>query len=204
MKLEVDKFKISELVIKKLIPIVGTHPYPLDELLLLASTVSYFKPDLIFEWGTHIGKSARIFQETADYLGLDLMIHSIDLPESVEHVEHPHKKLGMLINNELKNIILHRGDGITIAKEQGLLNKDKRILFFLDGDHEYSSVKKELQTIIEHFPDSPMLVHDTFYQDKESGYNVGPYQAIKGMLWLHSYETIHLKTGLPGMSLLYK
>src|SRR4051812_22860104 len=60
---EVNNWRISEFVVEKLVPVVGMHPFPLDELMLMTATVCRFKPELIFEWGTNIGKSARIFYE---------------------------------------------------------------------------------------------------------------------------------------------
>src|SRR5208283_6075124 len=60
---EADKWALSEFILQELVPVVDVHPYPLDELLLMCSTLAFFKPDAIFEWGTHAGKSARIFYE---------------------------------------------------------------------------------------------------------------------------------------------
>ena len=61
--MEVNKWVISKFVIDKLVPIVSVHPFPLDELMFLTSSVCWIKPDYVFEWGTHVGKSARIFYE---------------------------------------------------------------------------------------------------------------------------------------------
>jgi hypothetical protein len=76
----------------------------------------------------------------------------------------------------------------------------------VDGDHEYGSVKRELEYIIAHFPDAAILLHDTFYQVAGAEYNVGPYRAIRDVLSSreNEYERIDTKTGLPGMTLLYK
>ena len=58
---EVNNWIVSEFVIHRLAPIVGTHPFPLDELMMMTAATCRFKPEIIFEWGTNIGKSARIF-----------------------------------------------------------------------------------------------------------------------------------------------
>ena len=60
---EVNNWIISEFIVEKLVPVVGVHPFPLDELSLMTAAVCRFQPELIFEWGTNIGKSARIFSQ---------------------------------------------------------------------------------------------------------------------------------------------
>ena len=64
-KFEINNWIISNFVIRELISIVGIKPYPLNELMLMTAAVCTLKPTHIFEWGTHFGKSARIFYETA-------------------------------------------------------------------------------------------------------------------------------------------
>ncbi len=86
---EVNKWILSDFVVANLLPIVGNRPFPLDELMLMSSAVVSLKPQYIFEWGTHIGKSARIFYETTKTFNIPCQVHSIDLPDSVEHVETP-------------------------------------------------------------------------------------------------------------------
>lgn len=56
---EIDKWLVSKFVLERLVPIIGFHPFPLDELMLMTATVVCFSPSHIFEWGTHLGKSAR-------------------------------------------------------------------------------------------------------------------------------------------------
>ncbi|HHT9147076.1 MAG TPA: hypothetical protein ACFYD4_15600, partial [Candidatus Wunengus sp. YC61] len=101
-------------------------------------------------------------------------------------------------------VILHQGDGLTIALD--LYRKIKGIstsLFFLDGDHAYRSIKRELSGIIKYAPSASILVHDTFYQSKNSGYNVGPYKAVEEFVERHpKYTVLSIGLGLPGMSLL--
>ena len=203
---EVNNWLISEFILNKVIPIVGIKPFPINELLLMVATVCRLKPSYIFEWGTHVGKSARIFYETCAYFNIKTIIHSVDLPDNVEHVEHPKDKRGILVKN-IDRVILHQGDGLTTALKICKKNSIKKnILFFLDGDHEYQSVKRELMGIMKNLPEANILIHDTFYQSSKSGYNIGPYKAVNTVLKLlpNSYKVYSTKLGLPGMTLLYK
>lgn len=201
---EIDKMVLSGFVEERILPLVGSWPYPLDELLLMTGTVCLVRPTKIFEWGTYIGTSARIFYETCRRFSIDAEIHSIDLPDTVEHIEHPHKERGRLVRG-LKGIVLHQGDGVSVAASL-ITDEDRRagrILFFVDGDHEYASVKRELDTILQGDCWQAILVHDTFCQTEVSGYNTGPWRAVDEVLreanGIVRYETV---LGLPGMTLL--
>ncbi len=203
---EVDNWVISRFVIKKLIPVVGISPFPLSELCLLSSSVCYFKPTHIFEWGTHIGKSARVFHETTKYFNIETVIHSIDLPDNIPHSEHPGFKRGKLVKG-LKDVILHQGDGLDKSLEIiKNISGNFKPLFYIDGDHSYESVKRELMGITENVPNAIILLHDTFYQSEKSNYNIGPFKAVSELLNSPNvqYKKIQLDTGLPGMTLLYK
>src|SRR5260370_32874636 len=92
-ELEIDNWEVSTFVIRKLIPNVGIHPFPLNELMLMVAAVCWLRPAQIFDWGTNIGKSARIFYECTSHYRIDAEIHSTDLPDNVGHVKHPvHKR----------------------------------------------------------------------------------------------------------------
>src|SRR5262245_43492210 len=108
---EVDNWVVSRFVLERLIPIVGTEPFPLNELVLMAAAVCRLAPSVIFEWGTHIGKSARIFYETTEHFAIECPIHSIDLPDEIPHVEHPHGLRGQLVRG-VPRVMLHQGDGL--------------------------------------------------------------------------------------------
>lgn len=86
---EVDGWVISQFVVEKIVPIAGVHPFPLHELMLMIASVCRLRPPMIFEWGTHIGKSARIFHDTAVHVGIPLQIHSVDLHDEVVHGQTP-------------------------------------------------------------------------------------------------------------------
>ncbi len=202
---EVDNWQISEFIVKKLVSIVGIRPYPINELSLMVAAMCRFQPQYVFEWGTNIGSSCRIFYETAKKFDISTEIHSIDLPSGVQHAEHPGHQRGYLVKN-LKNVHLHLGDGLDKSFEilRGIrLSGDTRLMFFLDGDHAYHSVRRELEAIIRNYPDAIILVHDTFYQSEESLYNTGPHRAINDIL-PNCYRRLSQDLGLPGMTLVYK
>jgi cephalosporin hydroxylase len=174
----------------------------------MVSSVCRLRPTHIFEWGTHIGKSARIFFEISKKFGINSEIHSTDLPDTVEHVEHPHNERGKFVKgiNEVK---LYQGDGLIKSLEIcASIGKNFNALFFVDGDHGYETVKHELTAIIKAVPNANILLHDTFYQSPESGYYTGPYQAVVDTLSniniSDKYSVISTNMCLPGMTLLYK
>ena len=173
---EVNNWLISKFILNKIIPIIGIKPYPINELLLMVATVCRLKPSYIFEWGTHIGKSVRIFYETTKYFKITSKIHSIDLPDKVLHTEHPGINRGKLVKN-IKRVNLYQGDGLAVVSKLCRQLKPSRSLFFLDGDHQYRSVKREIAGITKNIPKAHILIHDTFNQSKRSGYNTGPYRA---------------------------
>jgi len=203
---EVNNWIISSFVLERLTPIVGTHPFPLDELSLMTAAICRFRPRLVFEWGTNVGKSARIFHEAVLAFEISCHIHSIDLPDDVFHNEHPEEQRGRMVRGK-QGVTLHQGDGITCATE--ILQKeslDGNVLFFVDGDHSYESVHRELSAILNLIPHPVVLLHDTFYQSEESGYNTGPHRAIREVLATHParFNSISTQLGLPGMTLIYE
>ena len=183
---------------------VGTHPYPMNELLLMTAAACRIKPSVVFDWGTHIGASARIFYECNKAFNLGYEIHSVDLPPEASHGEHPGQEHGRLVRG-LPNVHLHRGNGVKIALEQWRkLGRPKRPLFFVDGDHAYESVRDELNEICSTVSDASALAHDTFFQSAESNYNVGPARAIDEIIEKFSlrFHVVQSGLGLPGMTLL--
>ena len=201
---EVDLWILSKFLLKEIVPVVGTHPYPLNELLLMTAAACRLKPSVVFDWGTHIGASARIFYECDKAFNLSYEIHSIDLPPDASHVEHPGEEHGRLVR-DLDKVHLHRGDGVNVALEQWQkLGRPKKPLFFVDGDHAYKSVRDELNKIFSTVPDASALAHDTFFQSAESKYNIGPARAIGEIVqkFPSRFQVIKSGLGLPGMTLL--
>lgn len=203
---EVNNWIISEFILNKLIPIVGIQPFPLNELQLMVACICRLRPTHIFEWGTNIGKSARIFYETIKYFQIESEIHSVDLPYDHYHEEHPKDRRGLLVKN-IKKVTLHTGNGLEKSLEiYQKIRGPKSVLFFLDGDHSYDSVKHELQHIMRNAPGANILLHDTFFQSSKSGYNTGPFKALQELIESpqNNYSFISTNTGLPGMTLLYR
>jgi len=168
--------------------------------------VCRLRPTHIFEWGTNIGKSARIFYEICQAFDIEAEIHSIDLPANIAHVEHPKAKRGDLVRG-LEKVRLHQGDGVdTSLKILSIITNAASPFFFIDGDHTYESVRRELGAVINAVPTANILLHDTFFQSEASGYNVGPCQAIIDTLeeHTHSFKTLSENSGLPGMTLLWQ
>jgi len=206
IEFEINKWVLSQFVVNKLVPVVGVHPFPIDELLLLAAAVTKIKPTHIFEWGTNIGKSARVFFETGKFFNIATDIHSIDLPDNAPHAEHPGARRGRLVRG-LQGVTLHTGDGLDTAMHlcRTFSTDGFTPLFFIDGDHSYESVKRELSGVLANVPDAHILVHDTFNQSEGSGYNVGPYRAVQETLAPIStdYQIVSQTLGLPGMTLIW-
>lgn len=200
---EANKWVLSDFILNNLIPVVGVRPYPLDELLMMSSTLAYFKPDLVIDWGTHLGKSARVFYETAKYLKLQSQIHSVDLPPSVDHVENKLNSSQRAMFVRDLPVRLHLGDGPSVASEVLKELKPKLPMFFLDGDHSFASVQNELKVINSVTKRAVILVHDSFYQGPESGYNIGPFQALNDFAAQNHLPIQSTILGLPGMSLTY-
>jgi len=204
---ETDNFVLSRFVIERLIPIVGYEPFPINELILMSAALCRVSPTHVFEWGTNVGKSARIFYEVSAYFGLNVQIHSIDLPDDIAHAEHPGSRRGEMVKG-MPNVSLHQGDGVEKALQLARsMQGNPRFLFFLDGDHSQDSVSREIGRIENEFPFSSVLLHDTFFQSSASGYNVGPFLAIQSIAekgWIAPTQLIRTDSGLPGMTLLYR
>ena len=199
---EVDKQLISRFVVEKLLPWLN-KPYPLDELMLMTAAICRFSPDIILEWGTNVGYSARIFYEIVKSFEMKSEIHTIDLPDNVTHPEHNPQYRGIEIKN-ISDIKMHCGDGLDTSLE---IIKQKKvtgnIMFFIDGDHRYDSVKRELNAALA-VTKSVILLHDTLFQSEDSGYNCEPYLAIRDILATKTeYKWITMNIGGPGMSLIY-
>ncbi len=201
---EVDLQVLSRFLLERVVPAVGTRTYPLNELMLMCAAACRLKPSVVYDWGTHIGASARIFHECEKAFKLGYEVHSIDLPPNAAHDEHPGWKHARLVRG-LKKVHLHRGDGVKVALDHWQkLGRPARPLFFVDGDHAYESVRDELDQIFSTVPDASALAHDTFFQSAESNYNVGPSRAIDDIVekFPLRFRVVKSGLGLPGMTLL--
>jgi hypothetical protein len=126
-------------------------------------------------------------------------IHTIDLHDP-SHAEYPGRALGKMIRG--LPVVQHYGDGFEIANSLLPTFAGSECLLFLDGDHAYESVAKELTLVTQHPNVVGVLVHDTFYQPG-SAYNHGPYEAVQQFLASHAVrQVVHAHLGLPGMTYL--
>jgi hypothetical protein len=201
---EVDLWTLSDFVLDTIVPVVGVRPYPLNELLLMTAAACRLRPSVVFDWGTHIGVSARIFHECDKAFNLGYEVHSIDLPPDAAHVEHPGQEHGRLVRG-LGKVHLHRGNGVKVALDVWRrLGQPSRPLFFVDGDHAYESVRDELSEIFSTVADASALAHDSFFQSADSNYNVGPARAIGEVVqnFPGRFAVIKSGLGLPGMTLM--
>lgn len=195
--LETDKWALSSAV-NTLVGIVGVHPYPIDELFLMAAAYEYHRPAIVIDIGTHHGKSARIWHELGHLCSHDAVVHTIDLCDP-DHPENPGEQWGKYIRN--LPVQKHLGDGCEVATRLIAAQPDANYLLFLDGDHSLETVRRELM-LADAITEGCLLLHDTFYQPNAT-YNHGPYEAIQECLARRSFvQVIHQHAGLPGMTYL--
>lgn len=195
--LEINKWTTSRVVLD-LVKIVGYHPYPCDEMLLMVAAFRYHDPDIVIDLGTHEGKSARVWWELSRRYKRTTFVHTVDILDP-KHPEYPGKRLGKFISDT--SVVQHIGDSYECASDLIRNDPDSVFLLFLDADHRYESVRRELE-LLKLIKQGAVLVHDTFYQP-DSNYNHGPYLAILDFLTTTKVkQVIHLQTGLPGMSYL--
>lgn len=141
---------------------MGLPGYGGDEVGFLAETVFELEPDFICEWGTNRGSSARIFYEACQMLDVVPVIHTIELPNKLAPVtpDHPGIQTGMFLRG-LKGVSRHRGDGATEALKLYRQASPSRPLIFLDGDHSFETVYKELAMVLSEMPNAVVVLHDT-------------------------------------------
>jgi cephalosporin hydroxylase len=197
---EADTSELGQFVWRRLLPLAGTTPFPPHELMLMSAAVTWLRPKLIVEWGTNVGVSARIFSEVSRRYGIAAEIHSIDLPRSVHHHEHPGQRRGLLVRG--RDVILHEGDGPTIAARLISAAQCARPLVFIDGDHARESVLRDAREVLCVAPTACLLFHDTFYQPS-SEYNHGPHEAIRQIAGKlpGPCQIVEAGLGPPGMTL---
>jgi len=199
-RIEVNTSELGQFVWRRLLPLVGTTPFPPHELLLMGAAMLWVRPRLVVEWGTNVGVSARIFRELNAHYGIGAEIHSIDLPRSAQHREHPGERRGLLVRGS--NVHLHEGDGATLAAQVISSTKCARPLVFIDGDHAQESVLRDARSVLSVAPRACLLFHDTFYQPAAS-YNHGPYEAIQYIVneIPGACQIVEAGLGCPGMTL---
>ncbi|MGO8703713.1 MAG: CmcI family methyltransferase [Candidatus Brocadiia bacterium] len=196
-RLEVDKRYAAQLVYD-IAREMDSWSYAWDEMMLMAAAFQYHRPSVVVDIGTQNGRSARIWYELSIRLGIPAEIHTIDLADP-RHPQYAGKDQGEFIRG--LPVVQHIGDGFTIATEILSGRPAATALVYLDDDHSYENVRRELQ-LVALIREGCVLVHDSFYQP-EPAYDRGVYRAIEDSLPdLNVAQVIHLQIGRPGMSYL--
>jgi cephalosporin hydroxylase len=205
---EADAGELDRFVFEKILPQTGLL-YPAAEISLMALVVDRVRPTHIFEWGTNIGGSARIFHTITEVLEIDAEIHTWDLPENVPHGQHPGKDHGKLARG-LPRIHFHREDGLqgALAKMESerAQSPNFRPLYFVDGDHSYASVIREIAGLVSVQDEFHLLAHDTFIQKPDAkGQSRESWLGCPTALeaFAKDYRWLNVGFGNPGMAYLW-
>jgi len=205
---EANPAELDRLLLEGILPKTGLL-YPLAEISLMALVVDRVKPTHILEWGTSIGRSAAIFHAITSALNMNTEIHTWDLPEGVSHGQHPGGDHGKLARG-LPRVHFHRQDGLQGAlvkmSAERKKNPDCRFLFFVDGDHAYPSVIRELGGLISAQDEFHVLAHDTFVQKPDGkGKSRESWLGCPTSLeaFAKDYRWLNVGFGSPGMAYLW-
>jgi cephalosporin hydroxylase len=150
------------------------------ELWMIAQTMEELRPDLICEWGTNVGYSARILWEARGMLGLTCPVHSIDISANPPILRSADS--GKMQGHHVQGtgVQLHQGNGPVQAVNLAALHGALRPLLFIDDHHDFEHVSMELTLIYESIPRGTMLLHDAMLtRDNETD------QALRVFLGRH-------------------
>lgn len=140
---------------------IGLPAYGDDEVKFITGAMERHRPTHVFDWGTNVGASARLFYEAARIHGFPCEVHTVELPLEQAHLDRDHPgehRYGQWLTPEIHG---HRGDGLTCSLWLHGILKPERSLFFLDGCHEQAAVRRELDGIYQQAPEAVILGHDT-------------------------------------------
>lgn len=206
--LEANTAELDRFVLEKIIPETGLL-YPFAEISLMALVVNRVRPSHIFEWGTNIGASAKLFHAITEALGMEIPIHTWDLPDGTYHGQHPGQNHGKLARG-LSRVHFHREDGLIGAlkklSEERNLSLGLKPLFFVDGDHSYQSVIREISGLISVQEEFHLLAHDTFVQKPDAkGQSRESWLGCPTALesFAEEYRWLNVGFGNPGMAYLW-
>lgn len=132
-----------------------------QEVEFFESVLERHRPTHVFEWGTNVGASARLFYEAALELDYPCEVHTTELPDELAHLDrdHPGHRYGQWI--EGIPVHAHRGYGLIVSSVMHTSLAPQRALFFLDGNHAHDVVLEELNVIFWLDPAAVMVIHDT-------------------------------------------
>ena len=169
--------------------------YSPEEVRFMGNTVAVSRPEVVFDWGTNRGSSARIWLEATEGFKVRPPIHTVDLGDELSGVTQDHAGIftGMYVWN-LRRVQQHRGDGVEVAlrlyEECG---SPERALFFVDGDHSAEAVEAEVLRLAEEAPSATLLLHDTNHPNIAD--LTGPRQAVDSLLRTSGrYAMLELKS----------
>lgn len=151
----------------------GLPAYGDDEVRFVEEILRQLQPTHVFEWGTNVGASARLFYEAALEYQYPCEVHTVELPLALAHLDRDHpgeERYGQWIMD--LPIHTYRGDGLTVSLKLYRKLKPEWALFFIDGYHSKEQVLKELLGIFAAAPTAAILLHDTHQL-------VGPLKAIR-------------------------
>eukprot|EP00802_Teleaulax_amphioxeia_P004375 Tamp_04379.p1 GENE.Tamp_04379~~Tamp_04379.p1 ORF type:complete len:346 (+),score=24.92 Tamp_04379:2179-3216(+) len=164
-------FQVSHILVHEvtrritLLDLENSQTYPPHELALMVSAMVHARPDFVLEWGTNIGVSSRVFVEAAEMLGLATQVHTFDVKTqqktgSTGWVANARKCQGNEEREYFKEykifgkpcVHMHIGDGLdgAFAVYEAEAWAAARVLWFVDGDHSYEAVARELFSIAGH------------------------------------------------------
>jgi hypothetical protein len=119
--------------------------FPHDHVQLVCDTVVRLRPDIICEWGTNAGNSARLLYEASTLS-----------PCPVHSIENADQGTPPLL--EGLDITLHHGNGLTIT--MALTHGKERPLILIDDHHVYQDTYDNLVALRERRKHAVILIHD--------------------------------------------
>lgn len=150
-----------------------------DEIGFIADTVEALRPTHIYDWGTNVGASARIWWEAAPTAQITTVEHPDD-----QTFDHPGHRYGLWCEGLGPRMRMLKGDGVRTSIETFVEDgRPPNALFFLDGDHEYDAVFDELEAIHGWAPEAVVLVHDTSHPVCETEAAVEDFMEIIADGW---------------------
>lgn len=154
---------------------LGIPGYGDDEVAFIAKTLLKLQPSHVFEWGTNVGASARIFHEVTRLAGIRSTVHTWEHPDMTTR-DHPGHRHAELVDG-IATVIPYIGEGLIGALSLYTSTTPARALFFLDGDHSYATVLKELRAIAKVAAEAVILVHDLRHPTERTGDAVHDFAA---------------------------
>lgn len=120
------------------------------------------RPDFLCEWGTNTGHSARFFHEARHALRFRCVIHSVEMSDRVHVLRAEdvaaNRSRGSMVQG--LSVHLHVGDGPVVARELCEEASPERPLFFIDDNHEETTVRNALEHLHGLSPREVFLLDD--------------------------------------------